>query len=160
MSVFVSLTRRVGRVEQATHADMQKRYRAALNRTYDTLELEHRQQLAAWFAQREPCPSGHLAKYLCQRCIDEGLPPTLLRAIWVMLAGHLKTGAPVGMWGPVARVYASNPDAWPANPCESCGYLLPMQARLRADRTYRFLGTYEGQCPSCWDGGDDTAVCI
>ena len=33
----------------------------------------------------------------------------------------------------VADVYVNDPDAFPAQPCEGCDYLLPMQSKLRAE---------------------------
>jgi hypothetical protein len=66
-----------------------------------------------------------------------------------MLLEHLATGAPVAMPPNVAEVYLNDPRAYPADPCEACGYLLPTRSTLRADGTYRHLARYLGVCPVC-----------
>jgi hypothetical protein len=62
------------------------------------------------------------------------------------------TGAPL-LLPNVGDIYLNDSLAFPANRCEGCDYLLPVQSRLRADGTYRHLRLYEGECPSC---GRDT----
>jgi hypothetical protein len=49
----------------------------------------------------------------------------------------------------VAEVYLRDPQAYPANTCEGCGYLLPAKTKVRPDGTYRHLGLYLGTCPVC-----------
>jgi hypothetical protein len=58
-------------------------------------------------------------------------------------------GAPVSLAPSVAEVYLSDPDAFPTNACDGCGYLLPTQTKLKPDGTYRHIGWYMGECPVC-----------
>ena len=87
--------------------------------------------------------------HVCPRCIDRLDPPALARAVWFMLLGHLASGAPVAMPPNVAEIYFNDPQAYPANRCDGCGYLLPTRSTLRSDGTYRHIATYDGVCPVC-----------
>ena len=148
-----TLTRRVGKLEDAARRAAGRRWRAAVDRMRATMDPEHAGQVADWLRDHVDgkrfggtCGDpGHV----CPRCLDRLEPPTLARAVWVMLVDHLTSGAPVAMPPPVAAVYLSDPQALPANPCAGCGYLLPTQSQIRPDGTYRHIGWYMGECPVC-----------
>ncbi len=76
-------------------------------------------------------------------------PPALVRAVWVLMAEHMATGAPVTLPPEVADVYLSDSNAWPANPCAGCHYLLPTRSTIRPDGRYHHIAVYEGTCPVC-----------
>ena len=124
-----------------------------MDRLRGSMDPEQRRAVAGWLGEHVDgkrsggaCgASGHV----CARCLDRLDPPALARAIWLMMADHMTSGAPVAMPPHVAAVYLGDPSAYPANPCAGCGYLMPTQSRIRADGTYRHSGWYMGQCPVC-----------
>jgi hypothetical protein len=81
--------------------------------------------------------------------LDRLKPPALVRALWLLQAEHMATGAPVSLAPDVAAVYLDDPDAYPTNACEGCGYLLPTRSSLRPDGSYRHVASYFGACPVC-----------
>jgi hypothetical protein len=87
--------------------------------------------------------------HVCPQCIDRLDPPALARAVWFLLIAHVTTGSPVSLPPNVADVYLNDPDAYPANACEGCGYLLPSRSRILPDGSYRHVAWYMGECPVC-----------
>jgi hypothetical protein len=77
-------------------------------------------------------------------------PPALVRAMWLMMAHHMGDGTALSLAPTVAEIYLDDSDAYPINPCLSCGYLLPARARIKADDGCQLLsGWYMGECPVC-----------
>jgi hypothetical protein len=150
-----SLTARLSRLEAATQGDQQRRWRAAVDRMRATLDPDHARMVADWLrdnvdGKRHGSPCDGDPGHVCPRCLDRLHPPALARAVWLMLLDHvLGSRAPVAMPPEVTEVYLTDPDAYPANPCEGCGYLLPMRSKIRRDGSYRHIATYEGECPVC-----------
>ena len=149
----VALARRVGILEASVRQGAERRWNAAVDRMRETMDPEHARLVADWLRQhvngKRHGPHVDAPDHVCPRCIDRLSPPALARAVWFMLLDHMTSGEPVAMPPNVAEVYLSDPQAYPANPCEGCGYLLPAQARLRPDGSYRHVGLYLGACPVC-----------
>jgi hypothetical protein len=163
--VTATLEGRLDRAAAAARVNFDRRWKAANDTLFRALTPEHRRIIADWFAgspplDGPPCPFQHRpSPHFCDRCIDSVNPPALIKAMWRMVVAHVMTGAPVALPPEVAQIYVDDPDAVPARPCDRCGYLLPMRAKLRADRTYRFLASYDGPCPVCeTDTGDDASA--
>jgi hypothetical protein len=162
--VTATLERRLDRAESAARASFDRRWKAANDTLTRALTPEHRQILAEWFTSSPPldepmCPYRHPPPpQFCDRCIDRVNPPALIKALWRMMVEHVTTGSPVALSPEVAQIYVDDPDAVPARACMQCGYLLPMRAKLRADRTYRFLASYDGPCPVCGTDTRDEAL--
>jgi hypothetical protein len=153
--VTATLARRLGKIEATARVRLQGRFDAAVAQLRATMDPEHGRQVADWLRaniegkQLGPC-TGDAQTHVCPRCLDRLHPPALARAVWLMLLDHVLTsGAPVAMPPIVAEVYLADPDAYPANPCGGCGYLLPTRSTVRPDGTYRHLAWYMGECPVC-----------
>jgi hypothetical protein len=76
-------------------------------------------------------------------------PPALVRAVWLLMCEHMERGAPVSLAAPVAEVYLADPDAYPANACEGCGYLMPSRSTINPNGAYQHVAWYMGDCPVC-----------
>ena len=117
------------------------------------MDAEHARLVATWLREhvngKRYGPHVDGPNHVCPRCIDRLDPPALARAVWFMLLEHLVTGAPVAMPPNVAEVYMNDPDAYPTNRCEGCGYLLPTRSKIRADGSYQHIARYLGECPVC-----------
>jgi hypothetical protein len=149
-----TLTRRLEKLETVTRATSTARWHAAVEQIRSTMDPEHVQLVADWLRANVdgkrlgPC-TGDPDTHVCPRCIDRLHPPALARAVWFVLVNHMTTGDPVTMPPNVAQVYLDDPNAYPANPCEGCGYLLPTRSRIRPDGTYKHIAVYVGICPVC-----------
>jgi hypothetical protein len=149
-----SLARRLDRAEAAARADFERRWKDAACALVRGLSSEQRAVIDAWHARPTPpgaarCVNGHVSPNFCDRCIVGVRPPALLRALWDITVSHVTSGTAAVLPPEVAQIYIDDPDAVPARSCVSCGYLLPMRAKVRLDGTYRFLASYEGACPVC-----------
>jgi hypothetical protein len=159
------LARRLGTLEASVRQDAERRWAAAVETLKETLAPEHARLIADWLRGPDAVDRGgqhgHGRDRVCSRCILDGDPPALVRAALLMLIDSTMTsGAPVALPPDVAAVYLEAADAYPANACEGCGYLMPMRATIRPDGTYRHIATYRGSCPVCGLGnrpreGDD-----
>jgi hypothetical protein len=133
--------------------EQQRRWRAAVDRIRETMNPEHARLVAGWLSKhmdgKRQGPHVDSPDHVCPRCIDRLDPPALARAVWFMLIDCLMTGAPVAMPPNVAEVYLHDSQAYPASPCDGCGYLLPTQSTIRPDGGYRHIGVYLGECPVC-----------
>lgn len=153
MRVF--LARRLDRLEALSAEKQHSRWHAAVDRIRETMDPEHARLVADWLREHVdgkrhggPC-DGDLG-HVCPRCIDRLDPPALARAVWLMLLDHtLSSGAPVAMPPGIAVIYLNDPQAYPANRCEGCGYLFPTQSTVRPDGSYRHIAGYFGPCPAC-----------
>jgi hypothetical protein len=76
-------------------------------------------------------------------------PPALVKAAWLLMDNHVRTGAPVSLAPEVAEVYLADPDAWPLAPCEGCRYPLPMRGTVHPDGSFGDVAYYLGRCPVC-----------
>ena len=81
-------------------------------------------------------------------------PPALVRAAWLLVDNHVRSGSPVSLAPEVARVYLEDQDAYPASSCEACGYRLPLQGTLRPDGSFANVTYYLGSCPVCGNNTD------
>jgi hypothetical protein len=151
--VSTTLTRRLERLETSARDDLERRWAAAVETMRETLAPEHGRLIADWLrgpgAVVRAKDHGHSEQRVCNRCILDGDPPALVRAALLILVDHLTSGAPVVLPPNVAEIYLADPDAYPASPCDGCGYLLPTQSKLRPDGTYQHIGWYLGECPVC-----------
>jgi len=151
-----TLARRLSKAEALLHEREQRRFTAACDAVKRDLTDEQRKIADAWWEGRRedldgiaPCSGKHRRIGFCERCITEANPPALLRAMWALVMWHMQDGTPTVLPVEVAQVYVEDPDAWPLRRCEGCRYLLPEQARLCADGTFRVIARYSGTCPSC-----------
>ena len=145
-----ALARRLEKLE----ADRRDKYHARWQSGIDTLLLSMDREHVAFFQDwmREHCGGLTLRRLpgdTWYDLLDRDKPPALVRAVWLLMCEYMDTGAPVSLAPSVAEVYLSDPDAFPANACEGCGYLLPTQSKVRPDGTYRHVGRYLGACPVC-----------
>lgn len=145
---------RVDRVEASVQRRWRRRWGAGLAQLRATMDPEHARLAARWLREhvdsRVQGPHVESERHVCPQCINQLDPPALARAVWFLLLEHtVGDGAPVTMPPNVARVYLKDPNAYPANPCEGCGYLLPTRSQMMADGTYRHIGVYRGECPVC-----------
>jgi len=146
-----ALGRRLKKLEGGLHAERSARWTTAMDGLLGSMEPEHVSRLQAWMREhvgglRIPLRPGETVYALCSRYV----PPALIRAAWLLMFEHMDSGAPVSLARAVAEVYLGDPDAFPVNPCEACGYLFPARASIRPDGTYRLLpGWYMGICPVC-----------
>lgn len=79
-------------------------------------------------------------------------PPALVRAALMLVAWHLFEGRPLTLPDYVAEVYVDDPSALPGNPCDGCGYCMPMRGRLLPIGAIKGAdggGVYVGPCPVC-----------
>jgi hypothetical protein len=84
------------------------------------------------------------------RALDRLKPPALVRAVLILVAHHVGTLLSVSLTPDIAEVYLSDPETWPVNDCEGCGYPMPGPARLLDDDTYEHLGGVDLRpCPVC-----------
>jgi hypothetical protein len=150
------LARRLSKVEALLHERQQRRFNSACDAVKRDLTDEQRKLVNAWWDERRetlariaPCPGKHRGIGFCELCIGKANPPALLRVMWTLVMWHMEDGTPTVMSAEVAQVYVEDPDAWPLRRCAGCRYLLPMQAKLRADRTFREIASYSGTCPVC-----------
>ena len=149
----VALGRRVRKLEVATAAAQDARWHAAVTQIRSTMDPDHCRLVADWLRANVdgkrlgPCTGD--PDHVFPRCLQRLHPPSLARAVWFWLLHHMMTGAPVAMPPNVAEVYLNDPDAYPTNPCDGCGYLLPTQSKIRSNGTYRHVAAYVGTCPVC-----------
>lgn len=145
-----ALTKRLEKLEAPHRAASDRRWRAGMDGLLDSMSDEHRTSFWAWMD--EQCGGRRILVYPGEATADVLFrldPPALVRAVWLLMFQYMH-GEPRPVLPPnVADVYLFDPKAFPANPCEECGYLLPMQSKLRADGTYHHLRLYEGECPAC-----------
>jgi hypothetical protein len=152
------LAKRLVRLEASAREDAERRWAVAVETLKATLMPEHATLITDWLrgpgAATRGGHHGHAGGHVCNRCILDSDPPALVRAALLMLLDHVLTsGAPVALPPHVAAVYQADPDAYPTNPCEGCGYLLPTRTKLRPDGTYRHVAWYTGTCPVCGRDG-------
>jgi hypothetical protein len=150
----VTLAKRLGAIEATARQDTERCWEAAVESLKATLAPEHAQLIAGWLrgpdARVRGADHGHGHGRVCTRCILDCDPPPLVRAALLMLIDSAVTsGAPVALPPHVAEVYLTDPQAYPTNPCEGCGYLLPTRSKIRQDGTYRHIAGYVGECPAC-----------
>ena len=146
-----SLASRLGRVEAAVRAAQQARSDAAVHALGRTMAPEHIRFVQDWMVEHlggmdVPIALPGESPAATFRRLR---PPALVRAAWLIIDEHARNGTPVSLAPGVAEVYLEDPDAYPANPCEGCGYLLPTQATVRPDGRFRHRGLYVGTCPVC-----------
>jgi hypothetical protein len=149
--VPATVARRLERLEAVHQAEERRRVAAAVAAIGRTMAPEHVGLVQAWL--RDHC-GGKLAPTRMPGeswyALFERLePPSIVRALWLLLAHHAHQGTPISLEPSVAEVYRNDPEALPTNPCEGCGYLLPTRTRLRPDGTYRHVAWYMGECPVC-----------
>ena len=150
-----ALARRLAKLEAQSKQQHVRRWHAAIDRLVATMDPEHAQFVHDWLEEHingkllgGPCDDGQ--RHVCPQCVDRLNPPALPRAVWLMLLDHtFGSGAPVAMPPEVADIYLNDPDAYPLDPCEGCGYLMPMRCTFSPDGRYRPLATYVGACPVC-----------
>jgi hypothetical protein len=151
--VTATLARRLGALEATARQDLEGRWIAAVDRMRETMAPEHARLVATWLREqvngKQYGPHVDSPNHVCPRCIDRLDPPALARAVWFMLLDHLTSGALVAMPPNVAGVYLNDPQAYPADRCEECGYLLPARSKIRPDGSYRHMARYLGACPVC-----------
>jgi hypothetical protein len=151
--VNTTLARRLERLEAASREALEQRWAAAVETMRATFDPEHSKLIRDWLlgphAPVRAVEHGHDVQRVCQRCMTDGNPPALVRAALLILVDHLASGAPVALPPNVAEIYLSDPDAYPTNPCDSCGYLLPTQSKISPNGTYQHVGWYLGACPVC-----------
>ena len=151
--MIVTLARRVDRLEDVARRALGGRWHVAVERMRETMDPEHARLVATWLREhvngKQYGPHIDSPTHVCQRCIDRLDPPALARAVWFMLLDHLATGSPVAMPPNVAEVYLNDPEAYPADRCEGCDYLLPTRSKIRPDGSYRRIARYLGTCPVC-----------
>jgi hypothetical protein len=148
--VSVTLERRLKKLEASQQASQHQRWCTGLDHLLRSMEPEDVERFQSWM--HEQCGGSRIPVLLGETFVDllqRLQPPALVRAVWVLMAAHVQTGAPVSLATAVADVYLNDPDAWPTNACEGCGYLLPTRSTLRPDGSYRHIATYEGICPVC-----------
>ena len=143
--------RRLRALESAQRAALQQKWDAAILAMRDSMDREHIRVLVSWMNDHcggtiGPSFRGGENWY---DVLERLRPPALVRALWLIMAEHMGRGAPVSLAPSVAEVYLADPDAFPANACDGCGYLLPTKTKLRSDGTYRHIGWYMGECPVC-----------
>ena len=112
---------------------------------------EHRALVASWMREHAPEVGTIPTPGESWSALFERLrPPALVRAAWLLVAHHAATGLSVALPPSIAEAYLSDPDAYPVDGCEGCGYLLPARASVQPDGSYRLLpGWYMGICPVC-----------
>ena len=145
-----ALARRLKKLEAPQRAATDRRWREGIDLLLGSMSDEHRGSFWAWMdehcgGRRIPVHPGETTADILFRL----KPPALVRAVWLLMLEHMQSGGSPLLPPHVADVYLSDPDAFPANRCEGCDYLLPVQSKLRADGTYRHLRLYEGECPAC-----------
>jgi hypothetical protein len=149
--VSTALGRRLVKLEAVRRDEYEKRWRVAADRLLRSMDPDHVAELQGWM--REHCGGLSVRRQpgdTWYSILERYEPPALVRAVWLLMSEQMATGAPLSLIPELAEVYRSDPDAFPANPCGGCGYLLPTRARLRQDSTYIFLrGVYVGICPVC-----------
>jgi hypothetical protein len=149
--VPAALVTRLERLEAARRVADKARHDAAVRELGRTMTADHIRLVQDWMrehfgsleariALRGESPAATLARLR---------PPTLVRAVWLLLDAHLRTGCPVSFSPDVAEVYLTDPDAYPADPCAGCGYPLPIHGTLRPDGSFRDVAWYVGACPVC-----------
>jgi hypothetical protein len=145
-----TVARRLEKIEAAYRADEERRHAAGVRAMGATMAPEHIKLIQTWM--HEHC-GGHVLVRLPGESWYDILqrlqPPALVRASWLLMAHHMADGTPASLAPAVAEVYLADPDAYPTNACDECGYLLPTQSRLRPDGSYRQIGRYMGECPVC-----------
>jgi hypothetical protein len=149
--VSTALARRLAHLETARRTANTQTWDAAILKIRNSMEQEHIRFIATWM--NDHCGGSIMPSFRRGEnwydIFERLRPPALVRALWLIMADHMGRGAPVSLAPAVAEVYLSDPDAFPANACEGCGYLLPTQTRLRPDGSYRHIGWYMGECPVC-----------
>jgi hypothetical protein len=144
------LARRVEKLTAAQRSADHQRWQAGIDRLLDSMSTEHRESFWAWMD--EHCAGRRIPALPGERPVETILrlqPPALVRAVWILMLEYQTGGATPVIPPDVADVYLSDPDAYPANYCEGCRYLMPARSKLRADGSYRHLALYEGECPAC-----------
>ena len=144
------LLRRVDRLEATRRAERAQRWKDGKEALFGSMEPAHRDIFRDWMFEhcggfRPDTRPGDTTYTLLQRC----RPPALVRAVWLLMAEHMERGTPVSLAPPVAEVYLVDPDAFPANGCEGCGYLMPTRSTITPDGAYRHSAWYLGACPVC-----------
>jgi hypothetical protein len=148
--VGTALTRRLDKLEAARRGADHQRWQVGIDRLLGSMSAEHRESLWAWMDTH--CAGRRVSWYPGETTADVLFrlhPPALIRAVWLLMFEYMGGGTAPLLPPNVGDVYVGDPLAFPANPCDGCGYLLPTQTQLRADGTYRHLGAYEGECPVC-----------
>jgi hypothetical protein len=148
--VPATVARRLEKLEAVRRAEEQVRHDAAIRAMGATMAPEHITLIQDWM--REHCGGLSLTRLPGESWYDilERLkPPALVRAAWLLTQYCVTDGMPASLAPSVAEVYLADPDAYPANVCDGCGYLLPTKSKLRPDGSYRQIGWYMGECPVC-----------
>lgn len=150
-----ALTTRLERLEAAQHAVDRARHQAAIKELGRTMEPEHIRLVQDWM--REHVGDGKplaLPGESPAATIARLRPPALVRAVWILVDEHVRSGSPISLAPEVARVYLEDPHAYPASPCDGCGYRLPIQGKLRPDGSFADCIWYVGSCPVCGHNTD------
>ena len=146
-----ALARRLEKLEAVRRDQYDKRWRIAIDGLLRSMSREHVAEVQGWM--RKHCGGLQLQRLpgdTWYSLLERYRPPALVRAVWVLMHAHMATRVPISLVPEVAEVYRADADAFPVNPCDGCGYLMPARARVLPDSTYRHLrGFYEGVCPVC-----------
>ena len=141
------------RAPHPDHAEWftERRMGDAVDDLRDSLAPEHAASIDRWIEAR-----GAVGEELglpgesVRDLLDRLRPPTIVRAVWLLIGHHVQTRLSVSLAPPVAEAYLRDPDAWPASPCGGCGYPLPAHVTLRPDNRFEDVRRmYMGACPIC-----------
>ena len=141
---------RLKKLEVVRRDAVSKQWQTAMDTLLRSMQPEHVALLQNWMG--EHCGGLRLVMYpgdTWPAILDRHRPPPLVLAVWLMMAEHMNTRAPVSMAPSVADVYLGDSDAFPTNPCAGCRYLLPTKSTLRPDARYQHIAVYVGECPVC-----------
>jgi hypothetical protein len=152
--VPATVVRRLEKLEAARRVVDQERHDAAVPALGRTMEPEHVRIVQDWMQEHLGGLKARIALTgeSPYATLERLKPPALVRAVWLLLDGHARTGCPVSLAPEVAEVYLADPDAWPMSSCESCGYPLPMRGTVQPDGSFSDVAYYVGRCPVCGRG--------
>src|SRR5215471_9356511 len=130
-----TLVRRLEKLE-ANRQEAERRWLDEASATLlGTMAREHVKLLCDWCKQNPDAgsgPDGTQAETWYD-WIARWQPPALIRAALLLLAQHWAGGVPLSLAPSVAEVYLADPDAFPADACDDCGYPRPVQSTIRPD---------------------------
>jgi hypothetical protein len=145
-----TLTRRLQKIETRQRAVAASRWKAGIDQLLHSMDREHVTFVQEWM--REHCGGLKLVPLPGEsfpELLERLQPPALVRTVWLLMGSFITANTPVALGPEVAEVYLADPDAYPANSCEGCGYLLPTRSTIQPDGSYHHLASYEGECPVC-----------
>src|SRR4051812_32480637 len=116
------LARRLERLE-SVHRAAEERWRDESIRTLArTMDPDHARFVREWMRDHVDSTSPMFAGASWGGLFELYRPPALVRAVWLLLAENRASGAPLSLAPAVAEVYMVDPNAYPTNSCEGCGY--------------------------------------